>query len=240
MTMIELGLVLAIIAVIVSVTVPRVSALAETAKQEATAKDLINLSLQTRQIVEQLAYPQPTGPGGVVIPRTDLSDVPSAGLSPAFEQAITNILPVNYAGTNPIDQQPYFLSLNKMDLGGYLMHDVYQVTVDTCVPDTQTTLATVISTNIAIDCGQCGARSCLASNTQVVELSAVGRELRKNRRLLYCCEATNDLYDDPTNVDCRNYRSGGNTPVSPFTQLNRSFLMRPGETQSQAIDRFCR
>ncbi|MEM6532087.1 MAG: type II secretion system protein [Myxococcota bacterium] len=240
LTLIELGLVLAIITVIVSVTVPRVSAIAETAKQEATAKDLINLSLQTRRIIEQLAYPQPTGGAGVVIPRTDLSNIGSSGIPADFQQAMTNILPLNYAGTNPINEAPYFLTLAKMNLGGFLSHDIYQVTLDTCVPSSQTTLTTVIKTNIEVDCTRCGGDDCLVSNTQMVELSETARRLRKDRRLLYCCEATADPWDEPTNVDCSNYRTGGSSPVNSFTNLGQSFLQQTSESPDQAINRYCR
>ncbi|MEM6273995.1 MAG: type II secretion system protein [Myxococcota bacterium] len=220
MTLIELGLTLAITSILLAVAVPRLSALADTAKQEAVANDLVSLSGIMGRLVEKLAYPLP-GPTGVVIPRTSLTAIGS--LPGTYQTAIDELLPDGFDGLNPLNDAPYFISMSKPNLSGsYVMHDNYIVTIDTCIPDDQLSVATVTARPVEVDAAQCGGGQALARFEQVAVISGKAREMRKQKRMIYCCETLeqrsggNSYFD----LDCSNWRTTAANPQPVTFWLN--------------------
>lgn len=196
MTLIELGMVLAITVIVLGAIAPRLSSLVDTSKQDATARELVQLHAMAAPIVEKLAFPTP--PTGVVLPRTPLTPAARAGMPAAIQE----VFPTYFDGLNPFQAgNPYFLTIQKQFLGGAgaYSHDMYVATLDTCIPEEMR----------GIDQRHSGFRvqppgaPCAADEVQVVYQAMVSfsqqtRELRAMRRY-FCCgdrSTSNPTLDD--------------------------------------------
>ncbi len=184
MTLIEIGMVLAVTVIILGAIAPRLSSMVDTSKQDATARELVQLHAMAAPIIEKLGFP--TNPGGVVVPRTPLT--PAGRLS--MPGGAADVFPTYFDGQNPFQAaNPYFLTIQKQFLGGAggWSHDMYVATIDTCIPDEMRGIDQRHSGFLVQPPGGfCAGDEVRVVYQSLVSFSEAVRELRAMRRY-YCC-----------------------------------------------------
>lgn len=166
-TLVELGVVMAVVAVLLSVTVPRLTGWVDTAKQERVVHELQNMSQLAEVFWE------------------------NSGFAPLARTAVTSaIFDPYFTGANRLNpfpgNQPYFIRVRDDSPGpGF---EIYTAIVDTCIPAEQQTVATVVpNSDVVVDCTMCGAGQCRARIERGVTPSPTAVKLREMKKRLYCC-----------------------------------------------------
>lgn len=228
MTLVELGMVLAIISVLAAITVPRSIGWIRLAEHESTENEMAALAEAFSAVIARTYL----GPSVTENPEAEdaLCDLPGTTLGAlAGVLGRTVCTPGGFAGANPANDAPYVVRLGRVFPRDSAAADAYQIEISTCVPFASSTTRS----DVTLDCGACGVSQCRVTHRRLAALSETLQRLRMEKRDRYCCELVDGV--GGLRTDCSNWNADAPAPIV----VDGAAFPGPG-TLSERMQRFCK